>query len=86
MRQVVEAETKVIKTALRMGIEPRVEFNEPVEADILKYRDMGVKHFCMGPDTVLTFPPSLTCACDVAWSRRGHAALLYCSGSSTHVA
>ena len=48
-RLVEEAELKVITTALRMGIQPRVEGS--VET-MPKYQAMGVKHFCIGGDLV----------------------------------
>lgn len=53
--KVKEAELKTIKTALRMNIQPRVEFNDVNEEDIIAYRDLGVKHFCMGPDTAVMY-------------------------------
>lgn len=46
--EVLAAETKTIKTALRMGLHPRVELRDPSAA--AKYLDMGVKHFCIGWD------------------------------------
>ncbi len=46
--EVVAAETKTIKTALKMGLHPRVELRDPTAA--AKYLDMGVKHFCIGWD------------------------------------
>ena len=46
--EVVAAETKTIKTALKMGLHPRVELRDPSAA--AKYLDMGVKHFCIGWD------------------------------------
>ena len=53
--KVKEAETKIIKTALRMNIQPRVEMSFADEDSIIQYQDMGVKHWCMGPDTVVMF-------------------------------
>jgi 4-hydroxy-2-oxoheptanedioate aldolase len=38
----------VIKTALRLGVAPRVEIDRPEQAR--PYLDMGVRHFCMGWD------------------------------------
>jgi 2-keto-3-deoxy-L-rhamnonate aldolase RhmA len=54
-RLVEEAELKVITTALRMGIQPRVEMSFLDEETMLEYQRMGVKHWCMGPDTVVWF-------------------------------
>lgn len=45
---VLAAEAKTIKTALEMGLHPRVELRDPSAA--AKYLDMGVKHFCIGWD------------------------------------
>ena len=45
---VLAAETKTIKTALRMGLHPRVELRDPSQAK--RYLQMGVKHFCIGWD------------------------------------
>jgi 4-hydroxy-2-oxoheptanedioate aldolase len=46
--RVREAEMHVIKTALRLGVAPRVEIDRPEQAR--PYLDMGVRHFCMGWD------------------------------------
>jgi 2-keto-3-deoxy-L-rhamnonate aldolase RhmA len=46
--QVREAEEYVIKTALRKGIAPRAEINQPEDAE--RYLKLGVKHFCMNND------------------------------------
>jgi 4-hydroxy-2-oxoheptanedioate aldolase len=46
--RVLEAERRVIETALRMGVPPRAEIFTP--ADARRYLDMGVKHFCIGTD------------------------------------
>ena len=46
--RVREAEMHVIKTALRLGVAPRVEIDRPEQAR--SYLDMGVRHFCMGWD------------------------------------
>jgi len=43
-----KAEQKMIETALKKGIHPRVEISEPSEAS--RYVEMGVKHFCIGWD------------------------------------
>ena len=53
--KVKEAEIKTIKTALRMGIQPRVEMDYPDPDSIIEYQTLGVKHFCMGPDTKVMF-------------------------------
>ena len=42
------AERKTIETALKLGIQPRVEIAEPDQA--APYLEMGVKHFCIGWD------------------------------------
>jgi 4-hydroxy-2-oxoheptanedioate aldolase len=47
-REVLEAETYTIKTALKRGKNPRVELRDPSAAQ--KYLEMGVKHFCIGWD------------------------------------
>jgi 2-keto-3-deoxy-L-rhamnonate aldolase RhmA len=46
--KVKEAELKVIKTALKMDIRPRIECS--VEA-MQGYIDLGVRDFCIGMDT-----------------------------------
>jgi 4-hydroxy-2-oxoheptanedioate aldolase len=46
--RVREAERRVIETALKMGIAPRVELGDFRDAD--RYLKMGVKHFCVGWD------------------------------------
>lgn len=51
--RVKEAEQYVIETALKMGIAPRAEISHPDEAQA--YRDMGVKHFCIGTDVSILF-------------------------------
>jgi 2-keto-3-deoxy-L-rhamnonate aldolase RhmA len=51
--RVQEAETHVIKTALRLGVAPRVEIDHPGQAR--RYLDMGVRHFCMGWDVGILF-------------------------------
>ena len=51
--RVKEAERYVIETALAKGIAPRAEINHPDQAKA--YRDLGVKHFCIGTDTVILY-------------------------------
>ena len=51
--KVREAEKYVIETALAMGIAPRAEISHPDEFG--RYRDMGVKHFCIGTDVSILF-------------------------------
>ena len=51
--RVQEAEAHVIKTALRLGVAPRVEIDHPDQAR--RYLDMGVRHFCMGWDVGILF-------------------------------
>jgi 2-keto-3-deoxy-L-rhamnonate aldolase RhmA len=51
--RVREAEKYVIETALKMGIAPRAEISHPDEC--APYRDMGVKHFCIGTDVSVLF-------------------------------
>ena len=51
--RVKEAERHVIETALAKGIAPRAEIDHPDQAKA--YRDMGVKHFCMGTDTAILY-------------------------------
>jgi len=46
--KVKEAERYTIKTALKMGIAPRVELRDFRDAE--PYLKMGVKHFCVGWD------------------------------------
>ena len=46
--RVKEAEVQVIKTALRLGVAPRVAIDTPEQAR--PYLEMGVRHFCMGWD------------------------------------
>jgi 4-hydroxy-2-oxoheptanedioate aldolase len=49
--KVVAAEEKTIETALRKGIHPRVELQNP--ADAKRYLKMGVQHFCIGWDVTI---------------------------------
>jgi len=46
--EVRKAERRTIETALKMGIQPRVELGNP--ADAARYLEMGVRHFCIGWD------------------------------------
>lgn len=48
---VVKAERKMIETALKKGIHPRVELRDPAQAE--RYIEMGVKHFCIGWDVTI---------------------------------
>jgi 4-hydroxy-2-oxoheptanedioate aldolase len=47
------AEKKVIESALKIGIAPRVEISHPNEA--CYYREMGVRHFSLGVDLSILF-------------------------------
>jgi 2-keto-3-deoxy-L-rhamnonate aldolase RhmA len=49
--QVVEAREYTIRTALKMGVQPRAELTEASEAEY--YVKLGVKHFCMAADTTI---------------------------------
>jgi 4-hydroxy-2-oxoheptanedioate aldolase len=49
--EVLAAEKYTIELALKMGKNPRVELRDPGQA--AKYLEMGVKHFCIGTDTVI---------------------------------
>jgi len=51
--QVKEAERFTIETALRLGIAPRAEIGDPLQAK--RYLDMGVRHFCMGWDVTTLY-------------------------------
>jgi 4-hydroxy-2-oxoheptanedioate aldolase len=51
--EVMEAHIYMIETALRMGVAPRAEINNPADAE--QYLDMGVKHFCMGTDVSIIY-------------------------------
>ena len=59
--KVKEAEMKVITQAIRRGVEPRVELlTADPEAtgrnfSVQEYKDMGVKHFCMGYDVKILY-------------------------------
>jgi len=47
--EIVEAREYTIKTALKMGVQPRAELMMATEAEY--YLKLGVKHFCMAADT-----------------------------------
>lgn len=51
--EVIEAQNYMIKIALGKGIAPRVELNNPLDAE--KYLKMGVKHFCLGTDVTTIY-------------------------------
>ena len=52
---VVEAERKMIKTALKLGVAPRVEI-DPWSLDKCKeYMDLGVRHFSIGWDVAILY-------------------------------
>jgi 2-keto-3-deoxy-L-rhamnonate aldolase RhmA len=51
--KVREAETYVIETALKKGLHPRAEIGRPDQAE--RYLNMGVKHFCIGTDTMILY-------------------------------
>lgn len=46
--EIKAAEKRVFETAIKMGVPPRAEINSPDDAKY--YRDLGVKHFCIGTD------------------------------------
>ena len=48
-----EAERYVIETALRMGVQPRVEIMRPEQA--APYLELGVRHFNLGVDLVVLY-------------------------------
>ena len=50
---VQKAEQLTIETALRLGLQPRVELGNPDMA--AKYIEMGVKHFCVGWDVSILY-------------------------------
>ncbi|HVC33768.1 MAG TPA: aldolase/citrate lyase family protein [Chloroflexota bacterium] len=49
--QIVEAREHTIKTALKLGVQPRGELTDASEAEY--YLKLGVKHFCMAADTTV---------------------------------
>lgn len=51
--QVKETETRVIKAALKAGVQPRAEISSADQAKY--YLDLGVKHFCVGTDISILF-------------------------------
>lgn len=51
--EVVEAQIHMIKSALKMGVAPRVELNNPKDAE--KWLEMGVKNFCLGTDVTTIY-------------------------------
>jgi len=51
--EVAEAQRYMIKTALKMGVAPRAEINNPQDAEA--YLNMGVKHFCLGTDVTTIY-------------------------------
>jgi 4-hydroxy-2-oxoheptanedioate aldolase len=46
--EIREAQDKVFKTAIKMGVPPRAEIGSADDAK--HYLDMGVRHFCIGTD------------------------------------
>ena len=54
--RVKEAELKTIKTALKMGIRPRVEFGAVMkDEDIEHYMDLGVLDFCLPGENAILY-------------------------------
>jgi 2-keto-3-deoxy-L-rhamnonate aldolase RhmA len=51
--EVSEAQQHMIQMALKMGVAPRVEINNPQDAET--YLNMGVKHFCLGTDVTILY-------------------------------
>jgi 2-keto-3-deoxy-L-rhamnonate aldolase RhmA len=51
--RVTEAERRMIRTVLALGIAPRAEISRPEQAK--PYLDQGVRHFCMGWDVEILF-------------------------------
>lgn len=49
--EIVEAREYTIRTALKLGVQPRAELTEATEAEY--YLKLGVKHFCMAADTTV---------------------------------
>ena len=47
------AEKKVFETCIKMGIPPRAEIGSVEDAK--RYRDMGVKDFCLGTDIAILY-------------------------------
>jgi 2-keto-3-deoxy-L-rhamnonate aldolase RhmA len=50
---VIEADEYIIKTALKMGIRPRIEIGDPEAAK--PYIEQGVKDFCIGWDVAILY-------------------------------
>lgn len=54
--KVKEAELKVIKTALKMGIRARVELDWGfTKEDLQRYINLGIKDFCVGTDVTILY-------------------------------
>ena len=54
--KVKSAELKVIRTAIKMGVRPRVELGWGfTKKDVQKYVDLGVKDFCIGVDVEMVY-------------------------------
>lgn len=51
--EVRAAERHVIESALKRGIHPRAEIDDP--ADAQRYLELGVRHFCIGNDMAILF-------------------------------
>lgn len=51
--KVEQAHRRMIETALRMGVHPRVEISSFEQAK--PYLDMGVRHFCIGWDLAVLY-------------------------------
>lgn len=51
--EVKEAHEYMINTAIKMGVAPRVELNNPQDAE--PYLKMGVKHFCLGTEVTTVY-------------------------------
>jgi len=51
--EVAEAQIYMIKTALKMGVAPRVEINKPQDAE--PYLEMGVRNFCLGTEVTTIY-------------------------------
>jgi 4-hydroxy-2-oxoheptanedioate aldolase len=51
--EVIEAQKYMIECALKKGVAPRAELNNPGEAEY--YMNLGVKHFCLGADVTTVY-------------------------------
>ena len=51
--EVIEAHHHMIKTALKLGLQPRAEIGSPEEAEA--FLALGVRHFCMGTDVTTIY-------------------------------